>query len=62
MPESIQNCEQLRAAIAEHKSQRPNDKGEERSLLHRAIEIGCVEDIPDEWGVEVHGQGTGNQD
>ena len=55
MPESIQNCEQLRAAIKEHQSQRPDDKGEERSLLHRAIEIGCVEDIPDEWGVEVNG-------
>lgn len=48
MAEEIENCEQLRAAIKAH----DGDRDRQRYLLKRAIDLGCVEDIPDEWGIE----------
>jgi hypothetical protein len=48
----IENCEQLKDAVANHTE---GDVAEERYLLKRAVELGCVNEIPDDWGVEVNG-------
>ena len=46
------SCDQLRQYIKECD---PKDKDRQRWLLHKCIECGCVDDIPDDWGVEVNG-------
>lgn len=48
--EEISSCDELKAAIDKHD---PGNKAEERALIKKSIELGCVEHIPDEWGVEV---------
>jgi hypothetical protein len=52
MADEINNCEELRSAI---QSWDGKDKGRQRYLLKRAIDLGCVEHVPDDWGVKVDG-------
>lgn len=52
----VENCEQLSTRIDAAKQQTDN-ADERRYLVKRAIELGCVEKIPDEWGIEVEGNG-----
>lgn len=47
-----QDCEQLKTAIQKTGD---NEKGRQQYLIKRSIELGCVEHIPDHWGVEVSG-------
>lgn len=48
--DEINDCDELKAAIDKHE---PGNAGEQRALIKRSIELGCVEHIPDDWGVEV---------
>lgn len=47
-----QDCEQLKAAIQKTSDQ---EKGRQKLLMKRSVELGCVEHIPDHWGVEIDG-------
>jgi len=47
----IESCDQLKDAVADTEL---NERGKQRELIGRAIELGCVEIIPEEWGVEVN--------
>lgn len=47
-----QDCDQLKAAIEKTKE---GEKGRQQYLVKRSVELGCVEHIPDDWEVEVHG-------
>lgn len=47
-----ENCDQLKAAIAKTGE---NEKGRQQFLVKRSVELGCVENIPDDWEVEIHG-------
>jgi hypothetical protein len=51
-PESVEikDCESLRAAIAKAE---PGNVGHQRLLIKKSIDLGCVDDIPDDWTVEV---------
>lgn len=45
-----QNCDELKTAIGKTK---PEERGRQRYLIKRAIDLGCVEHIPDDWEVEI---------
>lgn len=47
-----ENCDELKAAVA---ATSESEKGKQQILIRRAIELGCVENIPDEWEVNVDG-------
>ena len=47
-----QDCEQLKKAIAATK---PGEKDRQRYLIKRSIELGCVDNIPDDWTVTNNG-------
>jgi hypothetical protein len=44
------NCAEVRAAIAKCDSSNERHK---RYLTKKAIDLGCVNDIPDDWTMEV---------
>jgi hypothetical protein len=46
------NCEELKEAI--HKTG-DEEKGRQQYLIKRAVELGCVEHIPDDWEVKIDG-------
>lgn len=46
------DCESLKTAI---QNTSDNEAGRQQYLVKRAIELGCVEHIPDHWGVETDG-------
>lgn len=46
------SCEEVKAAVAKTDE---NEKGRQQLLIKRSVELGCVEHIPDEWGVDVDG-------
>lgn len=46
----ITDCQQLREAIARTD---PSNESHKRFLTKKAIDLGCVKDIPDEWTMEV---------
>jgi hypothetical protein len=50
--EEVNNCDELKAAIG-----KADGETEQRYLVKRAIDLGCVDDIPDEWTVEVRTDG-----
>ena len=54
MPTSeITSCDELKTAIdVENKSDKP-DTPMRHYLIKRGVELGCVENIPDEWTMEV---------
>jgi len=45
-----ENCDELAAAI---KKTGDNEQGRQRYLIKKAIDLGCVEHIPDHWAVEI---------
>jgi len=47
-----QNCDELKTAIAKTGE---GEKGRQQFLVKRSIELGCVEHVPDDWEVEIHG-------
>jgi len=47
-----EDCEQLKTAVAKTGD---NEKGRQQLLIKRSIELGCIEHIPDNWGVEIDG-------
>lgn len=47
-----QSCEEIKAAVAKTDE---NEKGRQQLLIKRSVELGCVEHIPDDWGVDVDG-------
>lgn len=54
MASDVQNCDQLSSAVAtEAKSDTPSPETR-KELIAKALELGCVEHIPDDWGIEVH--------
>lgn len=46
--EEVNNCEQLKAAVP-----KADGDAEQRYLIKRSIDLGCVDDIPEDWTVEV---------
>lgn len=48
----INDCNGVKAAVAQASS-----PDEERAIIARALELGCVEHIPDDWGIEVSSDG-----
>lgn len=53
----INDCDGVKAAVAQASS-----PAEERAIIARALELGCVEHIPDDWGIEVSSDGGNRED
>ena len=45
-----ENCDALKSAVSATKE---GDKGRQRVLIKRSIELGCVGHIPESWEVEI---------
>lgn len=45
-----ENCDEVKAAVG---ATEEHDKGRQRILIKRAIDLGCVVHIPDSWEVKV---------
>lgn len=50
--EEINNCDDVNAAVQRYESEGKSDPNEERYIINRAVELGCSEHIPDEWGIQ----------
>jgi len=48
--EEIKDCDSVKAAVAQEKSS-PVGGDRERYIIKRAVELGCTEHIPDDWGI-----------
>lgn len=48
---SPENCDEVRSAV---KATAEGDKGRQRVLIQKAIQLGCSESIPESWEVEIH--------
>lgn len=46
----IKTCDELKNKVADVDIE---ERGKQRELIGRAIELGCIEHIPDEWGVDI---------
>jgi hypothetical protein len=46
--------EEVRTAVEKEKNADPPHQGVRHYLIKRAIELGCVECIPDDWGMKVY--------
>lgn len=55
----VTNCDELKAEVAKTES---HEKGKQRALIVRALEIGCVDHIPDDWGIGVSDHGGREED
>jgi hypothetical protein len=59
--DQINNCQELDRAIAEYhttvskKGTGPASEHVKQYLIKRAVDLGCVDKIPDDWGVGVNG-------
>lgn len=55
LPE-INDCNGVAAAVRQYEA---GDKRSElkRYIIHKAVEFGCTEHIPDSWEVEMHHDG-----
>lgn len=51
MPDA-EGCQEVQNAVAAD----TGNEGERMEVIKKAIDIGCVEYIPDAWGVEVGGE------
>lgn len=52
----IEDCDGLKTAIDEYNAKGEHNQAEQAALLKRSIDLGCVDHIPDDWGVDVeHG-------
>ena len=45
------DCDEIKTAV---KATSDTDKGRQRVLIQKAIEFGCVGEIPESWEVEIH--------
>lgn len=45
-----ENCDELKSAVS---ATQDSDKGRQRLLIKKSVELGCVEHIPDSWTVEI---------
>lgn len=60
MADDGRDCSDVAQAVeAEQQAETP-DKARRKEIIAKALERGCVEAIPDDWGIEVH-HGGGNQ-
>jgi len=48
----VETCDELKAEIPKAESAR-----HKQYLIGRSVDLGCVEHIPDDWAVEVNGNG-----
>jgi len=46
------DCDELKVAID---ATEDNEKGRQQYLIKRAVELGCVEHVPDDWEVSSNG-------
>jgi hypothetical protein len=49
--EQINDCNDLDEAIGEYQAGGEKNTNEERRLIERAVELGCTQHIPDDWGL-----------
>lgn len=52
MAEELHNCDDVKQAVAKCQRENPNDQGEQRAIIRQAVDLGCTEHIPDDWGLE----------
>ena len=50
--EEIHNCQELREAIGEYQAGGEHNPDEERYLINKGVELGCTQDIPDDFGMK----------
>jgi len=50
--EEVNSCEELKTAVP-----KANEEAEKRYLIKRAIDLGCVDHIPEDWTLEVKTDG-----
>jgi hypothetical protein len=50
----LQTADEVRAAVEKEKTAEKPDQGMRHYLIKRSIELGCVECIPDDWGMKVY--------
>lgn len=49
MPTVIESCDDVAAAVAA----KPTDLEERRYIIKKSIDLGCIDQIPDEWEMEL---------
>ena len=49
--EEVQSCDDLDNAIGEYQAGGQKDENYERYLINRGVELGCTDNIPDEFGL-----------
>lgn len=49
--EEIKSCDDVAAAVKKVRAGKESDPGEERYIIKKAVELGCTEHIPDDWGL-----------
>ena len=50
--EQITDCEGVAAAVARERQTAHPDDNERRYIIRRAVELGCTDKIPDDWGIQ----------
>jgi len=50
--EEVNSCEELKAAVP-----KADGEAEQRYLIKRSIDLGCIDDIPEHWTMEVTNDG-----
>lgn len=46
-----EDCDELKTAVA---ATEESDRGRQRVLIKKSIELGCVDNIPESWEVDIH--------
>jgi hypothetical protein len=46
----VTSCDELKTAVAATKDE---ERGRQRVLIKKSIELGCVEHIPESWEVDI---------
>ncbi len=54
MPDEVKDCTELSHRVETEQQSTEPDKQVRKALIAKALELGCVEAIPDDWGIEVH--------
>lgn len=47
----IKSCDDVQNAVKAYKASKESDPAEERYIIKKAVELGCSEHIPDDWGL-----------
>jgi hypothetical protein len=53
MASEINDCADVQRCVREYESSETRDPAERRYIIRRAIELGCTENIPDKWEVDL---------